>query len=1015
MLVKVPGGLSPDLPCSPLLSPDLPCSPVLVKVPGGSYVCSFAGESHKFHYDLEPGDRIRLTLDGKVVMLEKEKDPSVLVAPYAGKLTRYVVDDGAHLAKGEAYAEVEVMKMLFMLTVSEAGVITLAKGTGNVAIDAGERLGNLVLDDPTLVAKATPFTAELGDFRPPLEMCLGEGRLHHQLAFLTQRVHNILDGYVDNEEEVLYRLSEILLDPCTLCHEWQQLMMGVGSKLPQHVREKLQELTPSEVHDEPFGAKVLGVLEGAIEDAKDDAAATALRGQAVDLVAFGMRFKGGLVDMSTGVIRGFIEHFLRVEKFYPDDRSELLGVYNLTQAHPDDQPAALQGVLSHFNIERKVNLMLSVLDLLGVYTHMDASILNVLKELSTLMSTKHLRVQRKAKQIAANCQNNIVEQNKELVLPSLRKLATQATAPSEEEEVALVENLLSELTLAETKVLAMLGDSEKLLRKAVAKAAVLLWYSRYQCRNLSVRTYLRKGKEKLVVTWKWTTAEGTTKEGFLFVFSSLDDLEANFDDLVGLALKDRPAAAAGAPAASPAPKAPGGFARSYSGTGLDSASAATPTCLHVLVLGTETEKGLGSRGRASGPPGVAERRGSLVAANRQSFRYAILDEAQTSRMYHRALISKASALRQYGVDQVSGPSPPSMLQARLHLPIDHDSILPLKLSPHLQPSPSISPRSRRSPCSCCTTSSATRWITSPSSTTTPPAATRRTSSTATSCPRRLACLSSTGSPTLRWSADLLSISSQSPLKTVPSKLPSTFLSISFPTSPISEGLPSRLCRWSAAGSPTRASHTYTSPRPRRRSSTRDSSSAPSSCPTSPPTAPRRSPRSSQSISPPRSTCSSRPSATRATRAPRPTTSSSRCSARSRAPSATLSRRSRPSSAARPSRRRSSRCRPTSSSSCCRCCCPASPRPRSCASCARSPSTSPSRSLPRSPPSASSSSRLSTTRQRPHRSRRARTTSRRTSCSRSSTRSASSASSSPRRTRTITSLSSSSRCRPRGSR
>ena len=37
----------------------------LVKVPGGSYVCSFAGESHKFHYDLEPGDRIRMTLDGK--------------------------------------------------------------------------------------------------------------------------------------------------------------------------------------------------------------------------------------------------------------------------------------------------------------------------------------------------------------------------------------------------------------------------------------------------------------------------------------------------------------------------------------------------------------------------------------------------------------------------------------------------------------------------------------------------------------------------------------------------------------------------------------------------------------------------------------------------------------------------------------------------------------------------------------------------------------------------------------
>ena len=39
----------------------------LVITPSGSFVCSFAGESHKFHYDLEPGDKIRMTLDGQPV------------------------------------------------------------------------------------------------------------------------------------------------------------------------------------------------------------------------------------------------------------------------------------------------------------------------------------------------------------------------------------------------------------------------------------------------------------------------------------------------------------------------------------------------------------------------------------------------------------------------------------------------------------------------------------------------------------------------------------------------------------------------------------------------------------------------------------------------------------------------------------------------------------------------------------------------------------------------------------
>ena len=618
----------------------------LVTTPTGSFVCSYAGASHKFHYDLEPGDRIRMTLDGQVVMLEKEKDPSILTAPYAGKLTRYLVDDGAHLGRGEPFAEVEVMKMLFLLNVSEAGTITLAKGSANVVVDAGEKLGSLELDDPSLVAKAAPFVKELGDYLPPLELRVGEGRYHRQLGFLRQRVHAILDGYVDNEEEVLARLQEMLVAPETLVHEWDELMAGVGSKLPQGAREKLAELVPDPTNDGPFGATVLRALSEA-EASMEDGAVTAFKQQAEPIYEFATRFKHGLLDNATGVVREFLEHFIAVERFYPDDKSELLGVYNLNIAHEGSPEAALQGVLSHFQIERKVSVMLSILDLLGVYTHMDSSILNALKDLSSLMATKHLRVQRKAKQISANCQNNIVEQNKDLVLPSLRTMSSSSM--SEEQEVALVESLLAELTLAETKVLSMLGDSEKLLRKAVAKAAVLLWYSRFNVRNLSVRTYLRKGKEKLVVSWSYTGADGSSKEGFLFVFSSLEDLESNFDDLCVLTLKE---AATAAKPAEVAPAAATGLTRkssmnrSYSFNKSAEDEIKTNVVLHVLVLGQTEDRS------HVGPHGLA-RSNSLKATVRNSFRYAVLDEAQTARMYQRVLASKEAALRTSGVEKVS--------------------------------------------------------------------------------------------------------------------------------------------------------------------------------------------------------------------------------------------------------------------------------------------------------------------------------------------------------------------------
>ena len=65
--------------------------------------------------------------------------------------------------------------------------------------------------------------------------------------------------------------------------------------------------------------------------------------------------------------------------------------------------------LSVLSASAQVNIVLSVLDFLGYFTHMDAAIMRALRQLSQLASTKHIRVQRKAKQISANCQSDVVE------------------------------------------------------------------------------------------------------------------------------------------------------------------------------------------------------------------------------------------------------------------------------------------------------------------------------------------------------------------------------------------------------------------------------------------------------------------------------------------------------------------------------------------------------------------------------------------------------------------------------
>ena len=47
----------------------------------------------------------------------------------------------------------------------------------------------------------------------------------------------------------------------------------------------------------------------------DEGALTAFKGQAAPIYEFARRFKNGLLDNSTEVVRSFIEHFVNIEKF----------------------------------------------------------------------------------------------------------------------------------------------------------------------------------------------------------------------------------------------------------------------------------------------------------------------------------------------------------------------------------------------------------------------------------------------------------------------------------------------------------------------------------------------------------------------------------------------------------------------------------------------------------------------------------------------------------------------------
>lgn len=79
-------------------------SGLLILLDAQSHVC----------YGSETVTGLKLILDGKTCLFTKEYDPTQLRTTTAGKLVRYLVENGSRIKSGTAYAEMEVMKVIII-------------------------------------------------------------------------------------------------------------------------------------------------------------------------------------------------------------------------------------------------------------------------------------------------------------------------------------------------------------------------------------------------------------------------------------------------------------------------------------------------------------------------------------------------------------------------------------------------------------------------------------------------------------------------------------------------------------------------------------------------------------------------------------------------------------------------------------------------------------------------------------------------------------------------------------
>eukprot|EP00915_Cephaloidophora_sp_WS-2016_P007224 GHVH01009814.1.p1 GENE.GHVH01009814.1~~GHVH01009814.1.p1 ORF type:complete len:1827 (+),score=269.12 GHVH01009814.1:338-5818(+) len=169
------------------------------------------------------------TEDGWEETLKADRDISQIRADVSGKLVRYTVEDGAYVVEGQAYAEVEVMKMFMQIAIPHGrGVFhqTIADGS---TFKIGTLLGRLDMPEETASSQNVNFTSKI-DLAPLKEECA-----KHVDSESASTKDDGICRETEDDEETVDRFSEFM-------SIFSAIMSGYGIPYDKEVSEVITKV-----------------------------------------------------------------------------------------------------------------------------------------------------------------------------------------------------------------------------------------------------------------------------------------------------------------------------------------------------------------------------------------------------------------------------------------------------------------------------------------------------------------------------------------------------------------------------------------------------------------------------------------------------------------------------------------------------------------------------------------------------------------------------------------------------
>ncbi|KAJ8436418.1 hypothetical protein Cgig2_013459 [Carnegiea gigantea] len=367
----------------------------------GGHLMQLDGNSHVIYAEEEAAGT-RLLIDGRTCLLQNDHDPSKLVAETPCKLLRYLVVDGGHIDADTPYAEVEVMKMCMPLLSPASGVIHFKMSEGQ-AMQAGELIARLDLDDPSAVRKAEPFCDGFPLLGPPTAIA---GKVHQRCAASLNAARMILAGYEHNIDEVVQSLLTCLDSPELPFLQWQECLSVLATRLPKDLRndlestyKKFEGITSSQ--NVEFPAKLLkGVLEAHLDSCPEQEKGAQER-LIEPLMSLVKSYEGGRESHACVIVHSLFEEYLSVEELFSDNIQADV-IERLRLQYKKDLSKVVDIVLSHQGVKNKNKLILCLMEQL-VYPN-PAAYRDKLIRFSQLNHTIYSQLALKASQL--------LEQNK---------------------------------------------------------------------------------------------------------------------------------------------------------------------------------------------------------------------------------------------------------------------------------------------------------------------------------------------------------------------------------------------------------------------------------------------------------------------------------------------------------------------------------------------------------------------------------------------------------------------------